>query len=265
MHSELRRIGKGKAQRRGRVGFTLIELLVVIAIIAILAAILFPVFARARENARRASCQSNQKQIGLGVMQYTQDYDERYPNSWSDFPDGTAGNGVVGAPKWMDDIQPYVKSTQLFTCPSDSRADAQYVFPGAARAAAGGSKMGSYGWNVAYWGGGLPYGARGMFGGPSISLVEAPATTIMTLDYNGDNNAGVGWNNVASTNAATFYQPSASPPRLESGGAVVARHLDTVNILYADGHVKAVKIDAINKRNSSDILSAFTVQDDDNI
>src|SRR5687767_6194063 len=60
-------------------GFTLIELLVVIAIIAILAAILFPVFARARENARRASCQSNLKQVGLGFVQYTQDYDERYP------------------------------------------------------------------------------------------------------------------------------------------------------------------------------------------
>src|SRR5690349_4775228 len=62
-----------------RSGFTLIELLVVIAIIALLAAILFPVFARARENARRASCQSNLKQIGLGIMQYTQDYDDRLP------------------------------------------------------------------------------------------------------------------------------------------------------------------------------------------
>ena len=74
-----------KAGRRSRkatgflTGFTLIELLVVIAIIAILAAILFPVFARARENARRSSCQSNMKQIGLGFMQYTQDYDEQYP------------------------------------------------------------------------------------------------------------------------------------------------------------------------------------------
>src|SRR5215217_8055455 len=67
------------AEKHGRRGFTLIELLVVIAIIAILASILFPVFARARENARRSSCQSNVKQIGLGFMQYTQDYDEKFP------------------------------------------------------------------------------------------------------------------------------------------------------------------------------------------
>src|SRR5205809_4233116 len=66
-------------QERTRRAFTLIELLVVIAIIAILAAILFPVFSRARENARRASCQSNLKQIGLGFLQYAQDYDERLP------------------------------------------------------------------------------------------------------------------------------------------------------------------------------------------
>src|SRR5687767_11769376 len=89
-------------------GFTLIELLVVIAIIAILAAILFPVFARARENARRSSCQSNLKQIGLGLMQYTQDYDEAYPLR-------DAGHG-----HWRQLIQPYIKSTQLFQCPSNS-------------------------------------------------------------------------------------------------------------------------------------------------
>ncbi len=74
---KLNSIGRS-AHRRTKWGFTLIELLVVIAIIAILAAILFPVFARARENARRASCQSNLKQIGLGIFQYAQDYDEYY-------------------------------------------------------------------------------------------------------------------------------------------------------------------------------------------
>ena len=120
--------------------FTLIELLVVIAIISILAAILFPVFARARENARRASCLNNMKQIGLGIMQYTQDYDERYPPNYPQ--NGTPGavpnildtdpskpSGVfeitanAGSPKghfqsWMDTIHPYIKSTQVFVCPS---------------------------------------------------------------------------------------------------------------------------------------------------
>jgi prepilin-type N-terminal cleavage/methylation domain-containing protein len=87
-------------------GFTLIELLVVIAIIAILAAILFPVFARARENARRASCLSNAKQIGLGVMQYAQDYDEKLMFSYG--PQGI----------WADVTQPYVKNYQMFKCPT---------------------------------------------------------------------------------------------------------------------------------------------------
>src|SRR4028119_825727 len=91
-------------------GFTLIELLVVIAIIAILASILFPVFARARENARRSSCQSNLKQIGLGILQYVQDYDERYKPS----------SGISYAYSWHTLIQPYVKSAQLFSCPSNT-------------------------------------------------------------------------------------------------------------------------------------------------
>ncbi|RYF37138.1 MAG: DUF1559 domain-containing protein, partial [Cytophagaceae bacterium] len=100
--------------------FTLIELLVVIAIIAILAAILFPVFARARENARRSSCQSNLKQIGLGIMQYTQDYDEKFPllrNNGA--PNATGGDGYGGT--WIA-IQPYMKSDQIFQCPSETNA-----------------------------------------------------------------------------------------------------------------------------------------------
>jgi prepilin-type N-terminal cleavage/methylation domain-containing protein len=103
-------------------GFTLIELLVVIAIIAILAAILFPVFARARENARRASCQSNLKQIGLGLMQYTQDYDESYaPVQYPGPALATQGPGGAHTGNWSQLIQPYVKSTQLFQCPSNTQ------------------------------------------------------------------------------------------------------------------------------------------------
>lgn len=74
-----------------RRGFTVIELLVVITIIAILAAILFPVFGRARENARRRSCLSNLKQMGLAILQYTQDYDERFPNNFADLGTGQPG------------------------------------------------------------------------------------------------------------------------------------------------------------------------------
>ncbi len=98
-----------RASNRG--AFTLIELLVVIAIISLLAAILFPVFARARENARKTSCLSNVRQLAVGFTQYFQDYDEQFPLL-----------GKNGAPdtSWIYTMQPYIKSTQLLRCPSDT-------------------------------------------------------------------------------------------------------------------------------------------------
>ena len=108
------------AARTSRRGFTLIELLVVIAIIAILAAILFPVFAQARAKARQSACLSNCKQIGLGLLAYSQDYDEQMVNGWygnggyaesNNHTDGTAKY------KWMDAIEPQVKNTGVFSCP----------------------------------------------------------------------------------------------------------------------------------------------------
>jgi prepilin-type N-terminal cleavage/methylation domain-containing protein/prepilin-type processing-associated H-X9-DG protein len=102
---------------RGRSGFTLIELLVVIAIIAILAAILFPVFARAREKARQASCLSNLKQLGLGVLMYAQDYDESWPMAYS-LAEGVPAGTSWPLKTWFMDIQPYVKNWQLLKCPS---------------------------------------------------------------------------------------------------------------------------------------------------
>jgi prepilin-type N-terminal cleavage/methylation domain-containing protein len=100
----------------GKKGFTLIELLVVIAIIALLAAILFPVFARARENARRSSCLNNCKQMGIGIMQYVQDYDNTYPQGYY-YPNDSSSAG--GYSQWTGTIQPYTKSWQAFVCPSD--------------------------------------------------------------------------------------------------------------------------------------------------
>ncbi|HJN18110.1 MAG TPA: DUF1559 domain-containing protein [Armatimonadota bacterium] len=102
------------SQRRG---FTLIELLVVIAIIAILAAILFPVFARAREKARQTSCLSNMKQIGLANEMYKQDFDEKYPTRWY-----CCAGGTSPLP-WPFVLEPYMKNTQLLVCPSEGGHD----------------------------------------------------------------------------------------------------------------------------------------------
>ena len=127
LHNSSRSVSKRNIAKRG---FTLIELLVVIAIIAILAAILFPVFARARENARRASCQSNLKQIGLGMVQYSQDYDEvlvAYGYGSTPYTTADPANGIY---HWMDAINPYVKSEQIFDCPSMGKGDQNYLYGG---------------------------------------------------------------------------------------------------------------------------------------
>ncbi|RYF63895.1 MAG: DUF1559 domain-containing protein [Cytophagaceae bacterium] len=112
-----------RERSQGKAGFTLIELLVVIAIIAILAAILFPVFAQAREKARQTSCLSNHKQIGTGLMMYVQDYDETYPCVNRGL---ITGNIVAYWLSWTTQIQPYIKNTGVFQCPSallTNRAD----------------------------------------------------------------------------------------------------------------------------------------------
>src|SRR5438045_3135 len=117
-------------------GFTLIELLVVIAIIAILAAILFPVFAQARESARMSTCLSNFKQIGTGVMMYVQDWDDTYPNNrLHTFPGGA--EGVSKLVTWKTATHPYVKNLSVYKCPSnkhnnqpdETKGDDQFGLP----------------------------------------------------------------------------------------------------------------------------------------
>jgi prepilin-type processing-associated H-X9-DG protein/prepilin-type N-terminal cleavage/methylation domain-containing protein len=115
----------------GRKGFTLIELLIIIAIIVLLAAILFPVFARAREKARSAACQSNLKQIALAFTQYTADYDERLPHAWDtdtvNAPGSCTSNCYPGVAStnepavWPAKIEPYLKDRDVFTCPDATR------------------------------------------------------------------------------------------------------------------------------------------------
>ena len=125
---------------RHRLGFTLIELLVVIAIIAILAAILFPVFAQAREKARSTACLSNLKQVGMATRMYSQDYDEvLVPNYLYSSTSTYAW--------WFDLLQPYVKNRDVFVCPNWSRVDVYATAPGAPKQ----TVKWSYGGNNWHW------------------------------------------------------------------------------------------------------------------
>ena len=163
-----------KSTIRGtRSAFTLIELLVVIAIIAILAAILFPVFARARENARRSSCQSNLKQIGLGILQYTQDYDEKYPA-------GFMPTGGVNVP-WPVVIQPYIKSVQLFRCPSNTAPESNFM--NGSNNTIPVSYMANGGGDNNYFGGLRPMTTNiGGDGATSIAAIDSTSQVIMVSE-----------------------------------------------------------------------------------
>ncbi len=205
------------SSRRGRPAFTLIELLVVIAIIAILAAILFPVFARARENARRSSCQSNLKQIALGMVQYTQDYDERYltQNPVAAAPEDVTHFGYI--------LQPYLKSKQIFVCPSATGAT--YVLPDTTTA----YNQQDHIWTTADPTPGSPFaGSYGMntnLDQTALAEVVLPSQTAMFFD-----------SAFPSASSGSDVQVFGNPFSLVPPGA--RRHFEGVNICYADGHVK---------------------------
>ncbi len=241
-----------------RPAFTLVELLVVIAIIAILAAILFPVFARARENGRRASCQSNLKQIGLGLIQYSQDYDEILIADWyganaTDGPGNTyPPGGAKISYKWEDAAYPYFKSEQIFTCPSATGNSAiPYIYYGSIPAGSSRpfNQLGSYtivhGYGVSDADRTPPVSHPIATTNRLVNLSQAatPATTAWVLDGDGD-----------------FYTQVVSAGTLDNNP--VDRHLETINVLWLDGHVKAVKLESLNRKNAAGVISAVTLQDD---
>ncbi len=202
-------MGRGK-------GFTLIELLVVIAIIAILAAILFPVFARAREKARTASCLNNVKQLTLGIMLYLQDYDEMYPMAYNYAPTPPAGN----AHTWVPAVMPYIKNDQVMKCPSGRKGQDYGVNAGVCRLSSA--------------------------GGIRLAEVKRPAEVFLLMD------SGAYYCR-ATTCYVCAYIPGTccgcdpddyvSGPAYEWGEAtlydfVVGRHNKGVNAGYCDGHSK---------------------------
>lgn len=244
-------------QRRA---FTLIELLVVIAIIAILAAILFPVFAQARDKARSAACLSNTKQLALGVIQYTQDYDELLP---------VAGFNTQCRGRWQWQIFPYVKNEQVFTCPNiqqqpwRSATNNNYTCPAitnvrpvATGLRVGQNDRGGYGWNYALLAdnSGIALDAAP---GYSLASIQKPADTIIIGEtgFVGNASADAGWammafdpRDAAVCLSAGFAQPGlfaqgrhnteATTPYLGKPLPVRGR----LNTVFLDGHAKNLSI-----------------------
>lgn len=233
-----------KLPTRKQRGFTLIELLVVIAIIAILAAILFPVFAQAREMARKTVCLSNMQQIGLGVLMYTQDYDETYPIEREPYNYYDPGYNGAGVPQysgtWRYFIQPYIKNTQLFHCPDDTR---------------------NVGWSEGYLDDTiyhchgsnandnfhLSYAYNGyVFSGPTtMASISTPANIIMLLETRMEY-PDLGLWVFPWDLSGVFGLPGAGPFNSHNG---------IMNWAFADGHAKALKLAATLQQNPTTMWS----------
>jgi prepilin-type N-terminal cleavage/methylation domain-containing protein/prepilin-type processing-associated H-X9-DG protein len=228
-------------------GFTLIELLVVIAIIAILAAILFPVFAQAREKARQTACLSNLKQIGTGIYMYVQDYDERYPHADYALPAGSlsplnpqASGGFalrVNHYKWQSWIVPYVKNSGVFFCPSRPRDQAAWDINGEIK--------NGFALNLSVTGASNGLVDRPSFLGGGLSGVQQPADTMLVQEL---------WNQVTYNyllGSNNVLYPAARRESwaayLKPGGTIDRRstpHAEGFNLAYCDGHAKWMKVDA---------------------
>ncbi|MBC7328607.1 prepilin-type N-terminal cleavage/methylation domain-containing protein [bacterium] len=241
-----------------RKGFTLIELLVVIAIIAILAAILFPVFSRAREQARKTACLSNTKQLGQALMMYIQDWDERFPllGCW-----GCGGGANADDPMYSvhAKIQPYTKNISLFDCPSADTSDVvaegnigrirspldRYLGstgrPCPVEWAGHWIDIGFNYWVVCFWdfsyikrgGGGIP-----PIGGITLASMTHPSELVIAGDSVMMNGCAkhIIWANACS--AQCF------PERQNDDGA---RHMGGANLVFADGHAKWLHWRALNE------------------
>ncbi|HZP82448.1 MAG TPA: DUF1559 domain-containing protein [Chthonomonadaceae bacterium] len=229
-----------RVNRGSRHGFTLIELLVVIAIIAILAAILFPVFAQAREKARGVSCLSNAKQLGLAGAMYTQDYDEMVVPAWMLY-----SLDPLDEPLWPRTLQPYIKNTQIISCPSDpSRTPYKPQPPG---------------WtaldDLGLWGIFAAYGRNACLSNQNASLagVAEPANSILFGETRWPADAGTlanfGYYLTFWTNQPDSLCPYDDSEANRSYGnnstGPSNRHTEGANVAFFDGHSKWFKVSAL--------------------